>query len=96
MGEVQNNAKENETVNEDVMRAEKIAQAKGEGKSHADAVEAATGITGDNTPTGATSDSPNGSGEQVHAGSDSEPLSETEVDEVLDQAENADETDGAK
>lgn len=93
MGEVQNNSRENETVNEDVMRAEKIAQAKGEGKSHADAVAGA--VAGDNTPTGATSDNPDGSGEQVHAGQDSEPLSETEVDEVLDQAENADETDGA-
>ena len=92
MGEVQNNARENEKVNEDVMRAEKIAQAKGQGKSHADAVEGATAQT--DTQVRATSDAPEGGGENVGSGEDSQ-LTEAEVSDVLDQAENADETDGA-
>ena len=88
MGEIRNNGSENQTVNEAVAREEKIAQAKGAGQSHADA----TAQT--DTQVRATSDAPEGGGAPTEAGEDSQ-LSEAEVSDVLDQAENADETDGA-
>jgi len=89
MGEVQNNSRENETVNEDVMRAEKIAQAKGQGQSHADA----TAQT--DTQVRATSDAPEGGGEMAEA-SGLEDLPEMSVDEAQQpDSEPKDATDGA-